>query len=274
MNKLNCFSRSAAVLLILILLLSLSSPVYALLSETEYKLISDMVYSYRTLPDASQKQIRQDLASLKSINPSLGKTWEELMEYWMYVNNDLVLHYDVLPDGLPEDDSLCITVLGYQLLPDGSMDEELIGRCSVALRCAERYPKAFIAVTGGGTAMMHPDLTEAGQMADWLMEHGISKDRIIVEDNSQTTAENALFTYRLLKEIPQIRAIAIVTSDYHVSLGCLLFQEQFLLSSYVEGENRFSVFTNAAFHQESLMSFTPRNQALDVWMLSETILNS
>ena len=73
MNKLNCFGRPAAVLLILILLLSLSSPVYALLSETEYKLISDMVYSYRTLPDASQKQIRQDLASLKSINPSWVK---------------------------------------------------------------------------------------------------------------------------------------------------------------------------------------------------------
>ena len=264
---------AAAVLAALFCFLSPAAPAEAQLSGKEYDLISDIVYSYRMNPDSSQARIREDLASLKSVNPALGKTWEELMDYWIYVNNDLVLHYDVLPDGLPQDDSLCIVTLGYQLLPDGSMDQELVDRCTVALACAERYPNAWIAVTGGGTAQAHPDLTEAGQMAQWLIAHGVAEERIIVENRSQTTVENAQFTYELFREKPQIRAVAIVTSDYHMPLGCLLFQEQFLLSAYAEGGAPISIFTNAACHVESNFTFTPRNQASDVWMINELILN-
>ena len=31
------------------------------------------------------------------------------------------LNYNVLPDGLPDDNSLCIVILGYRLEDDGSM---------------------------------------------------------------------------------------------------------------------------------------------------------
>ena len=50
------------------------------------------------------------------------------MDYWSYANNEMILYPDVLPEGLPKDDSLCIVVLGYELAPDGSMKKELIGR--------------------------------------------------------------------------------------------------------------------------------------------------
>ena len=43
------------------------------------------------------------------------------MRKWAYVSEELVVDSAVLPDGLPQDNSLCIAVMGYQLLPDGSM---------------------------------------------------------------------------------------------------------------------------------------------------------
>ena len=38
------------------------------------------------------------------------------MKYGDYVNTDMNVNVDVLPDGLPNDDSLCITVLGLSLI--------------------------------------------------------------------------------------------------------------------------------------------------------------
>ena len=46
------------------------------------------------------------------------------MKYGDYVNTDM----NVNVDGLPNDDSLCITVLGFALNDDGTMKDELVGR--------------------------------------------------------------------------------------------------------------------------------------------------
>ena len=261
-----------SLLTALLLLFLLPAESNAAVNKKAYDICSDIVYTYKMEPETAKPHVRQKLAELKDLDASLGNVWEELMDYWFYVNDDLLLNYDCLPVGLPQDESLCIIVLGYQLNPDGSMAEELIGRCTVALECAKAYPKAVVIVTGGGTAYQHRDLTEAGQMADWLIKNGLSEDRILVEDLSQTTVQNAQFVYELLRQKPEIRAAAIVTSDYHVPLGCLLFQEQFLLSAYAEGTVPLSVFTNAAYRADSLFTFPPRAQALDLWSIAETIL--
>ena len=64
------------------------------------------------------------LASLASLDPNLGEKWLRIMDLWetpVEVNEGL-------PDDLPEDDSLCLVGLGFQLNPDGTMREELIER--------------------------------------------------------------------------------------------------------------------------------------------------
>ena len=50
------------------------------------------------------------------------------MALWRTVGT--AIHYDVLPDGLPDTDELAIVVLGFQLNPDGSMRSELTERLS------------------------------------------------------------------------------------------------------------------------------------------------
>jgi hypothetical protein len=242
---------------------------FAALDEKTYGILSDILYAYKTEGIEAYDDVAASLKELKTLNPGLGEAWEKVMNCWFYVNTDLEVRYDRLPDALPGDDSLCIVVLGYQLNPDGSMAEELLARCETALNCAEQYPNAFIAVTGGGTAWQARDVTEAGRMAAWLKEHGVAEERILVEDRSQTTAQNAVFTSEILfRDYPQVKNVAIVSSDYHICLGWLLFYEQFVLSAYEKETPMISVIANAACHAETLMPYTPKTQAADVWSVA------
>ena len=57
-------------------------------------------------------------------------------------------------------------------------------------------------------------------MAKWLEKKGVDKKRIIVEDTSITTAQNAIFTYDILTSLyPSVTELAIVSSDYHIATG-------------------------------------------------------
>lgn len=240
-------------------------------TEESYRLVSDMVYAYADRQEEAAEIIRSDLKQLDSLDPALGSLWGKIMDYWSYVNEDLEIHPGILPDGLPDDDSLCIVVLGFQLYPDGSMHEELRGRCETALRCAQKYPNALIALTGGGTAWQNPSATEAGVMADWLAEHGIDRDRMILENLSHTTADNAAFTCGILRSYyPQVSSLAVVSSDYHLPLGMLLFQEQAYLYEYETGTLPFSVISNAALDTEGRISpDSPMSQRLYLWSLAD-----
>ena len=173
------------------------------------------------------------LSALALLDPLLGEKWTYIMNLWeapITVNNEL-------PDGLPEDDSLCLVGLGFQLNPDGTMRDELVERLKVMLSASEKYPNAVIVCTGGGTAADDPTATEAGRMAEWLEAHGVNPSRLIVEDHSLTTAQNAIYTLDILSEkYPQVRQIAIISSDYHIATGTLLFGAEATLQAEEAGK--------------------------------------
>lgn len=221
------------------------------------EIIEEMVVDRGSYGDKADDRIGVLLDELRDNDPDLASDWQGIMELWRYVeSDDLVINYDVLPDGLPDTDELCIVVLGFQLEPDGSMRDELIERLTVAKRCAEKYTNALIVCTGGGTAAENKDATEAGRMAEWLISNGIDEDRVIVEDHSLTTAQNAIFTFNILEnEYPQVRKIAIVSSDYHIATGTLLFGAEAVLrekagaetAETADGAQRIEVVSNAAW---------------------------
>lgn len=191
------------------------------------KRIRSMVQSYSRNGDLQEAYAT--LAKIKETAPESADLWQAIMENWDYMNKEMPIPYDSLQEGLPEDDSLCIIVLGYQLNADGTMQKELLNRLETAKACAGQYPNAYILVTGGGTAS-GSQTTEADEMANWLTEQGIAPERIIVENRSLTTTQNAKFSYAILKEqYPQVTSAAIVTSDYHIPWGAVLFETQFLV---------------------------------------------
>lgn len=186
----------------------------------------------------------QALAALSAMNPSAGEKWTRIMDLWetpVTVNAEL-------PEGLPEDDTLALVALGFQLNPDGTMREELVERLKVLLKASQSYPNAVIVCTGGGTAANDPTATEAGRMAEWLKSQGVDSARLAVEDRSLTTAQNAIYTFDLLAErYPQVKQIAIISSDYHIATGTLLFEAEAVLTADEPGAERMKVVSNAAW---------------------------
>ena len=220
--------------------------------EKIQKIIEEMVVDYGAYGAVAEKKTASLQKELEAADPGLGTRWSKIMQIWTSADLGRPLHYDVLPDGLPDTDELCIVVLGFQLNPDGSMKDELIHRLETALASAEKYPNAYIVCTGGGTASENESASEAGEMAKWLLEHGVAKKRVIVEDNSITTAQNALFTYDILISLyPSVKKLAIVSSDYHIATGELLFKAEAILRAGVPGGEKFEVVSNAAWKAPS-----------------------
>jgi len=214
------------------------------------EIIEDLAVDYGRYGDAANKRVETLLRELRMADPDAGKRWTGIMELWR--TSGAEIHYDVLPDGLPETDELAIVVLGFQLNPDGSMRDELIERLKVARGSAEKYPNAYVVCTGGGTAAGNATATEAGKMAEWLIENGIGSGRVIVEDRSLTTAQNAIFTYDILTDrYPQVRQLAIVSSDYHIATGSLLFGAEAILRADAAGGEKLAVVSNAAWRAPS-----------------------
>ncbi|MBQ6292797.1 MAG: YdcF family protein [Lachnospiraceae bacterium] len=220
--------------------------------ENIQKIIEEMVVDYGAYGADAEQKTASLLKELEAADPGLGTRWNKIMQIWTSADLGKPLHYEVLPDGLPDTDELCIVVLGFQLNPDGSMKDELIHRLETALASAEKYPNAYIVCTGGGTASENESASEAGEMAKWLLEHGVAKERVIVEDNSVTTAQNALFTYDILTSLyPSVTKLAIVSSDYHIATGELLFKAEAILRAGVPGGEKLEVVSNAAWKAPS-----------------------
>jgi len=191
--------------------------------------------------DAADGLVRE----LKRADRRQGELWEEILDFWEETDGMEILYAP--PKGLPEDESLCIAVLGYQLNADGTIQEELEERLRAALLCAERYPKACVLCTGGPTASGDRNATEAGKMGEWLIRQGLDAERLVVEDHSLSTVENALFSCVLLQETrPEVDTVILVSSDYHVPWGALLFEAAFLKSAYLEEGQKIHVASNCA----------------------------
>lgn len=233
-------------------------PPHEIPAQIKETLAPELIDAYANCADRAELlRITEEMAA---IDPVSADDWERVMDYWTQVNREGFTNiYDgldgiredvlengintgafvatqLLPADLPKNNQLCFVVLGFQLNPDGTPRKELIDRLITVIGCAQEYPDAYILLTGGPTASGNASATEAGAMADWLTEHGIQKERLIVEDRSLITYDNAVFSYDILREqYPQVQQLVIVSSDYHIPLGCILFEAECLLhnsSSY------------------------------------------
>ncbi len=214
-------------------------------SKNEQSIIKQMLYTYCWNQERSREQVDTLLYELRELNPDAAAQWRRVINAWDYVNNEMELNKEVLPPELEDSQKLCIAVLGFALNPDGSMKEELIGRLETALASAKRYPDAYLLCTGGGTASSR-ETTEADAMAQWLEDHGIAPERIIVENKSLTTTQNAINACQILsEEYPEVTSVAVITSDYHARWGIMLFETAFIL-----GNKPITVISNAVLETD------------------------
>ena len=245
-------SFTAWVLTLILLICGTAAETAAGEPRTSKEIIEELAVYYGTYGNEADEKTAALLEELSAADPVAGAKWQSIMRLWKTVSTDPAINEGILPDGLPETDGLCLVVLGFQLNPDGSMKDELIERLKVAKASAEKYPNALVVCTGGGTAAENPDATEAGEMAKWLIANGVDTRRVIVEDQSLTTAQNAICTWRILTaRYPQVKQLAIISSDYHIATGVLLFGAEAALQAEEAGKESITVVSNAAWHAPS-----------------------
>ncbi len=241
-KKLLCF------LLAMCLLGSLTLPTFASQMEKLESYAAQLIQYYLHHQDKATDVIWDITRQMKEADQKQGAVWEKMMFDWAWINADMAVYEKSLPEGLPQDDSLCIVVMGFGLNEDGSIKEELEDRLVVALTSALNYPNAFVLVTGGQTGQADGP-TEAGQMAAWLEKKGLDKSRIIQENQSLSTTANAVNCYKLLtKSYPQVGSIAVVTSDYHIAQSCAMFAAVSNYQSGYKGGKSLELVGNAVCH--------------------------
>lgn len=92
------------------------------------------------------------------------------------------------------------------------------------LQLANRYPNARILISGGGGTVFGDGVAEAPIIAAFMQSTGIDKTRLIVEDRSRTTYENALFSRELVKPREGERWL-LVTSAWHMPRAMGVFEK-------------------------------------------------
>ena len=86
---------------------------------------------------------------------------------------------------------------------------------------ARRWPNAKIIFSGGSANILYRESSEAVLAKKMLIEMGINGDRILPDNNSSNTAENAVESIKLAKPQPGENWL-LVTSAFHMprSMGC------------------------------------------------------
>nr|WP_204539943.1 YdcF family protein [Peribacillus deserti] len=146
------------------------------------------------------------------------------------------------PADLPQQKH-AIVILGYALADDGTMKEPLIERLKAGLSIAKKYPNSKIIVSGG---VPKQGVTEADAMNKWLTEQGVSKDRILMENNSTDTVENALFTHDILEK-QGLKDVTIVTSASHIRRALTVFNEASDFYDRMNNKKTNRSFTNVVY---------------------------
>lgn len=113
-------------------------------------------------------------------------------------------------------DPQVMVILGCQVKPWGP-SILLQDRLDKALDYLEDYPDLTIVVSGGQGPDEH--ISEAQCMYDYLTEHGVDGDQILMEDQSHNTVENLRYTVDLLAEegYDPTADVVVVSNGFHLT---------------------------------------------------------
>ncbi|MCI6190532.1 MAG: YdcF family protein [Clostridium sp.] len=117
-----------------------------------------------------------------------------------------------------KDNSDYILILGAGLINGKNPSLVLKGRLDAALESINDYGNTSYIVVSGGQGN-DERISEAEAMKNYLVNHGVEEERIIMEDKSTSTNENFKFSKEKIeehskKDIDELN-IKIITTDFH-----------------------------------------------------------
>ncbi len=123
-----------------------------------------------------------------------------------------------------------IVILGGSQDPDASIAlgqpvlNEAAERLVVGLELARRFPDARVLISGGSGALAGNDTSEARAGALMLESLGLDPARILIEERSRNTHENAVFS-RDVAQPQEDETWLLVTSAFHMPRSVGVFRE-------------------------------------------------
>ena len=137
-------------------------------------------------------------------------------------------------------------ILGCQIRKDGSLTPLLKNRVDKALefrnKQLEATGKDLIFIASGGKGLDEV-ISEGEAIKNYLIEQGINKKNIILEDKSTNTYENIKYSNKLIKK--KDAKVAFATTNYHVFRTGLLATSQGLLFEGIGGKTKAYFWINA-----------------------------
>lgn len=87
-------------------------------------------------------------------------------------------------------------------------------RLQAAIKFLQKYPEVPCVVSGGKGD--DEDISEAECMYQYLVDAGISEERIFLEANSTNTGENIIFSMEVIKREHLCPRLALVSNEFHI----------------------------------------------------------
>lgn len=152
---------------------------------------------------------------------------------------------------IPAFDKDYIVILGCQIKKDGTLTNLLKGRADRALAFAKMQKDAagkditFVPSGGKGSDEV---ISEAEAIRNYLLECGVSDERILAETRSKNTYENLRNSMEMIAEAETTSAaprIAFSTTNYHVFRAGILATEQGIAAEGIGSRTRSYFWINA-----------------------------
>ena len=185
------------------------------------RLLCGMAYAYEQPSKEAYDAVIADACALDS-ELALALA-EHFGQVWLNDDDPVYLSGQDDPQAIPATGRHAIVVLGYAL-QNGKMTDELIRRCDAAAELAKAFPDSLIVLSGGATGLFNLRRhTEAELMMAYMTQvHGLSAERIRLDEKASNTAENAVNVLAILRE-EDVESMTVVTSDYHLRRSRTLF---------------------------------------------------
>ena len=136
----------------------------------------------------------------------------------------LILIFGRIP-ATAEPDLDYVIVLGASVKPEG-VSRTLKLRLDKAAEYAKQNPSAVLILSGGQGA--DEPCTEAAAMMRYLEDKGVPPERMILEEQSQSTTENIAYSRIFLEEHAENENpdVGILTSNFHLLRARLIAEKQ------------------------------------------------
>lgn len=119
----------------------------------------------------------------------------------------------------PNYDKDFVIILGSKIRKDGTLTPLLKGRVDKAIEFGNKQyeisKKKIVYIPSGGKGS-DESIAEAEAMKNYLLEKGIKKSQIIIEDKSTSTSENMEFSKNIINSVDKDAKICFSTTNYHV----------------------------------------------------------